>query len=45
MVQEGSDVIIIRLGITGAKDVAAQAEIYQKERWERYLERLATDIS
>jgi orotidine-5'-phosphate decarboxylase len=45
VVKEGSDVIIVGRGITGAKDVAAQAEIYQKEGWEGYLERLATNIS
>ena len=45
VVREGSDVIIVGRGITGATDVAAQAELYRKEGWEGYLERIASRIS
>lgn len=45
VVREGSDVIIVGRGITGAKDIAAQAELYRTEGWEGYLERLASGIS
>ena len=39
-VKNGSDVIIVGRGITGAKDIQAAAAQYQKEGWQGYLERL-----
>ena len=45
VVREGSDIIIVGRGITGAKDITAQAELYRTEGWEGYLERLASGIS
>jgi orotidine-5'-phosphate decarboxylase len=39
-VRQGSDVIIVGRGITKAEDIQAAAELYQKEGWEGYLERL-----
>jgi orotidine-5'-phosphate decarboxylase len=41
VVRQGSDVIIVGRGITGAKDIQAAAKEYQKQGWEGYLERLA----
>ena len=40
VVREGSDVIIVGRGITGAKDIQAAAELYQEEGWKGYLDRL-----
>jgi Orotidine 5'-phosphate decarboxylase / HUMPS family len=40
VVRDGSDVIIVGRGITGAKDVASAAALYQKAGWEGYQERL-----
>lgn len=40
VVKDGSDVIVVGRGITGAKDVEAAAALYQKEGWEGYLERI-----
>ena len=40
VVREGSDVIIVGRGITGANDVQGAAKEYQKEGWSGYLERL-----
>jgi orotidine-5'-phosphate decarboxylase len=40
VVREGSDVIIVGRGITGAKDVKAAAALYQEQGWEGYLDRL-----
>jgi orotidine-5'-phosphate decarboxylase len=40
VVRDGSDVIIVGRGITGAKDVRAAAELYQQEGWKGYLDRL-----
>jgi uridine monophosphate synthetase len=40
VVRQGSDVIIVGRGVTGAKDVQAQAALYQAEGWKGYLERI-----
>lgn len=40
VVREGSDVIIVGRGITGAKDIKATAALYQEQGWEGYLDRL-----
>jgi len=39
-VREGSDVIIVGRGVTGAKDITEAAALYQQEGWQGYLERL-----
>jgi len=40
VIKEGSDVIIVGRGITGAKDVKVAAQLYQKEGWQGYLDRI-----
>ena len=39
-VREGSDVIIVGRGVTGAKDITQAAALYQQEGWQGYLQRL-----
>ena len=40
VVRQGSDVIIVGRGITGAEDIQAAAKEYQKEGWLGYTDRL-----
>jgi orotidine-5'-phosphate decarboxylase len=40
VVRQGSDVIIVGRGITGAADIGAAAATYREQGWNGYLERL-----
>jgi orotidine-5'-phosphate decarboxylase len=42
VVREGSDIIIVGRGITGAKDVVATATTYQELGWKGYLDRIGS---
>jgi orotidine-5'-phosphate decarboxylase len=39
VVRQGSDVIIVGRGITGADDMGKAAELYREQGWKGYLER------